>query len=81
MRFCSWSQGRKRTLYNIKEKALYNFNEKDIPTRERPCQMNQKYLDLCKQEIASLLKKKFIKKSYTPYINNAVERERGVPHL
>lgn len=49
--------------------------------------MNQEYPILCKKEIASLLKNKLIRKSYTPqnctvfYVNNIAEREKGVPHL
>lgn len=49
--------------------------------------MNQEFHDLCKKEITSLLEKKLIRKSYSSlscnkfYINNAIERERGVPRI
>jgi len=41
-----------------------NFNEKNIPTKARPYQMNQQYLELCKKEIQELLDKKLIRKTY-----------------
>ena len=49
--------------------------------------MNKKYLELCKKEIKNLLDKKLVRKSYSPwictafYVNNAAEKERGVPRL
>ena len=43
-----------------------SFNEKDIPTKARPCQMNKEYLELCKKEINDLLNKNLIRKSYSP---------------
>jgi hypothetical protein len=49
--------------------------------------MNQDYLDLCKKEIQTLLDKGLIRKSKSPwsctsfYVNNAAEKERGVPRL
>lgn len=66
---------------------LDDFNESQIPAKARPAQMNHEYLDLCKKEIESLLEKNLIRKSKSPwsctafYVNNVVERERGVPRL
>ncbi|KAG5632670.1 hypothetical protein H5410_004387 [Solanum commersonii] len=34
-----------------------DFDENNIPTKARPCQMNSEYLELCKKEISSLLQK------------------------
>jgi hypothetical protein len=64
-----------------------DFKESQIPTKARPAQMNQEYLDLCKNEIESLLNKKLIRTSKSPwsctafYVNKAAEKERGVPRL
>ena len=49
--------------------------------------MNEKLLEYCKQKIDSLLKKKLIRPSKSPwsyaafYVQNAVEIERGAPRL
>ena len=49
--------------------------------------MNSDYLELCKNEINSLLQKGLIRPSKSPwsctafYVNNAAEQERGVPRL
>jgi hypothetical protein len=64
-----------------------DFNESQIPTRARPAQMNNDYLNLCKKEIQSLLDKGLIRHSKSPwsctafYVNKAAEKERGVPRL
>ena len=64
-----------------------DFNEKQIPTKARPIQMNQELLEHCKKEIQELLDKKLIRKSKSPwscsafYVNNQAEIERGVPRL
>uniref|UniRef100_M1DCV3 Zinc knuckle family protein n=1 Tax=Solanum tuberosum TaxID=4113 RepID=M1DCV3_SOLTU len=64
-----------------------NFSEDDIPTKSRPCQMNAELVEFCKKEIDSLLQKGLIKPSKSPwsctkfYVNNAAEREQGVPRL
>ncbi|XP_070032092.1 uncharacterized protein, partial [Nicotiana tomentosiformis] len=64
-----------------------NFTEDDIPTKSRPCQMNAELVEFCKKEIDSLLSKGLIKPSKSPwscttlYVNNAAEKERGVPRL
>jgi len=50
-------------------------------------QMNFELLEHCKKEIQSLLDKKLIQPSKSPwscaafYVNNAAEKERGVPRL
>ncbi|XP_070049869.1 uncharacterized protein, partial [Nicotiana tomentosiformis] len=62
-----------------------NFSEDDIPTKSRPCQMNAELVEFCKKDIDSLLQKGLIKPSKSPwsctafYVNNAAEKERGVP--
>ena len=49
--------------------------------------MNQTLLDTCKEEIKTLLNKRLIRNSNSPwscaafYVNNAAEKERGVPRL
>ncbi|XP_075103464.1 uncharacterized protein LOC142178045 [Nicotiana tabacum] len=64
-----------------------NFSEDDIPTKSRPCQMNAELVEFCKKEIDSLLQKGLIKPSKSPwsctafYVNNAAEKERGIPRL
>ena len=62
-------------------------DEKHIPTKARPTQMNFELLEHCKKEIQNLLDKKLIRPSKSPcsyaafYVNNAAEKERGVPRL
>jgi len=64
-----------------------NFNEKHIPSKARATQMNAELLEYCKKEIQTLLEKKLICPSKSPwscaafYVNNAPEKERGVPRL
>src|SRR5262249_9351485 len=64
-----------------------DFNEKNIPTKARPTQMNKEVLDHCKKEIDDLLQKSLIRKSKSPwscsafYVNKNAEIERGTPHL
>ncbi|CAN4092327.1 unnamed protein product [Withania somnifera] len=59
------------------------FNEDNIPTKSRPCQMNIELVEFCKKEIDNLLQKGLIKPSKSPwscttfYVNNAAEKERG----
>ncbi|KAL7137833.1 hypothetical protein ABFS83_10G120400 [Erythranthe nasuta] len=43
-----------------------NFDERKIPTKARPCQMNKDYLELCKKEIENLQKKGLIRPSKSP---------------
>ena len=58
-----------------------------IPTKARPIQMNAELLQYCKKEIQTLLDKELIRPSKSPwscaafYVNNAAEKERGVPRL
>ena len=64
-----------------------DFSEKNIPTKARPIQMNSEHLEFCKKEIQTLLDKKLITPSKSPwscaafYVMNAAEKERGVPRL
>ena len=64
-----------------------DFNESQIPTKARPCQMNSEYLELCKKEIKSLIDKGLIKPSKSSwsctafYVNKHSEQERGAPRL
>ena len=63
------------------------FDERNIPTKARPTQMNFELLEFCKKEIQSLIDKNLIRPSKSPwscaafYVNNAAEKERGVPRL
>ena len=43
-----------------------DFNEKQIPTKARPIQMNPELLEYCKKEISDLLDKKLIRPSHSP---------------
>ena len=64
-----------------------DFNERHIPTKARPIQMNNELLDHCKKEIEDPLNKGLIRKSKSPwscatfYVNKQAELERGVPRL
>ena len=64
-----------------------DFDERNILTKVRPTQMNFELLEHCKKEIQNLLDKKLIRPSKSPrscaafYVNNAAEKERGVPRL
>ncbi|XP_049414665.1 uncharacterized protein LOC125877408 [Solanum stenotomum] len=64
-----------------------DFSEENIPTKSRPCQMNTELVEFCKKEIDNLLQKGLIKPSKSPwsctafYVNNAAEKERGVPRM
>ncbi|XP_049372482.1 uncharacterized protein LOC125837389, partial [Solanum verrucosum] len=64
-----------------------DFSEENIPTKLRPCQMNTELVEFCKKEIDNLLQKGLIKPSKSPwsciafYVNNAAEKERGVPRM
>jgi len=64
-----------------------DFNERMIPTKACPAQMNAELLEYCKKEIQTLLDKKLIRPSKSPwscaafYVNNAAKKERDVPHL
>lgn len=62
------------------------FNERKIPTRAHPNQMKKEYLELCKIEINTLLQKKLIRPSYSPwsctafYVNKNTTIERAIGH-
>ena len=43
-----------------------DFNEKNIPTKARPIQMNAETIEFCKKEISDLLEKKLIRNSKSP---------------
>ena len=59
------------------------FDEKKIPTKARPIQMNQETLEYYKKEIQDLLDKGLIRVSKSPwscsafYVYNQAERERS----
>ncbi|XP_070025110.1 uncharacterized protein [Nicotiana sylvestris] len=78
-----WNRKRHIVTLPYEEK----FSEDDIPTKSRPCQMNAELVEFCKNEIDSLLQKGLIKPSKSPwscsafYVNNAAEKERGIPRL
>ena len=63
------------------------FDEKKIPTKARPIQMNQETLEYCKKEIQELLDRGLIRASKSPwscsafYVFNQAERERGAPRM
>jgi len=64
-----------------------DFQEKLIPTKARPIQMNEELLQIFQKEIKDLLVKGFIRKSKSPwscsafYVNKQSEIERGIPRL
>ena len=47
-----------RKKHEISLSYIQNFDESKIPTKAKPIQMNEFFLEYCKQEIDSLLKKK-----------------------
>ena len=46
---------------------IKDFNEKNIPTKARPIQMNAETVEVCKKEISHLLEKKLIRNSKSPW--------------
>ncbi|KAL4603713.1 hypothetical protein ACB092_10G143700 [Castanea dentata] len=56
-----------RKRHEIALPYVKDFNEKDIPTKARPIQMNQELMDTCRTEIEDLLKKGIIRKSRSPW--------------
>ena len=64
-----------------------DFDEKKIPTKARPIQMNVETVEFCKKEIHDLLEKKLIRNSKSPwscfafYVQKNAEIERGTPRL
>lgn len=63
------------------------FDERNIPTKARPIQMNHEMVEICKTEINHLLENGIISPSNSPwscsafYVNNSAEKERGAPRL
>ena len=64
-----------------------DFDEKNIPTKARPIQMNAETVEFCKKEIHDLLQKKLIRNGKSPwscstfYVQKNAEIERGTPRL
>ena len=56
---------RKRHIVNLP--YIKDFNEKNIPTKARPIQMNVEIVEFCKKEIHDLLEKKLIRNSKSPW--------------
>ena len=55
---------RKRHIVNLP--SVKDFNEKNIPTKAHPIQMNAEIVEFCKKEIHDLIEKKLIKNSKSP---------------
>ena len=76
---------RKRHIVNLP--YVKDFNEKNIPTKACPIQMNAETVEFYKKEIHYLIKKKLIKNSKslwscaTFYVQKNAEIERGTPRL
>jgi hypothetical protein len=49
-----------RKTHVVKLSYVKDFNERNIPTKARPIQMNQEIMEFCKNEINDLLEKKII---------------------
>ena len=66
---------------------IQKFDEYKTPTKARPIQMNEKLLEYCKQEIDTLINKKLIRPSKSPwscavfYVQNVAELKRGASRL
>ena len=64
-----------------------DFNEKNIPTKARPIQMNAETFDFCEKVISDLLEKKLIQNSKSPwscfafYVQKIAKIKRGTPRL
>lgn len=54
--------------HDIESTYEKDFNEKDLPTKGRPIQMNQELMKYCKKEIQELLDKRKIRKMKSPWI-------------
>lgn len=80
---CIWD----RKSHTIELPYIDDFDEKTISTKARPTQMNHNLMEICKNEINTLLVNKIIRPSKSPwscsafYVNNAAEQERGAPRL
>ena len=56
-----------RKRHEVALPYVKDFNEKDIPTKARPIQMNHDLMDVCKVEIEDLLRKGIIRNSRSPW--------------
>ena len=56
-----------RKRHEVALPYVKDFNEKDIPTKARPIQMNHDLMDVCKIEIEDLLRKGIIRNSRSPW--------------
>jgi hypothetical protein len=76
-----------RKTHVVKLPYVKDFNERNIPTKARPIQMNQEIMEFCKNEINDLLEKKIIRPGKSPwscpafYVQKNAELERGAPRL
>ncbi|RDX95104.1 hypothetical protein CR513_22420, partial [Mucuna pruriens] len=76
-----------RKKYEISLLYIKDFNERNIPTKARPIQMNKEYLEYCKKEIQKYLEKELIKPSKSPwsctrfYVMKASKIERRAPRI
>ena len=76
-----------RKRHEVALPYVKDFNEKDIPTKARPIQMNHELMNVCKAKIKDLLRKGIIRNSRLPwscpafYVQKNVEIKRGVPRL
>ena len=76
-----------RKKHSVDLPYVKDFDEKNIPIKARPIQMNAETVEFCKKEISDLLKKKLIRNSKSPwscsafYVQKNVEIERGTPRL
>jgi len=66
---------------------MKKFDGRNIPTKACPIQMNKKLLEFYKKKTQSLLDKRLIRSSKSPwscvvfYVYNQAEKERGVPRF
>lgn len=76
-----------RKEHNIQLPYIKEFNEQKIPTKAWAAEMTLEQQQLCPKKISNLEQKGLIQKSASPwscttfYINNAPEREWGMPRL
>ena len=76
-----------RKRHEVALSYVKDFNEKDIPTKARPIQMNHELMDVCKAKIEDLLRKGIIRNSRSPwscptfYVQKNAENERVVLRL
>ena len=76
-----------RKIHIVNLPYVKDFNEKSIPTKARPIQMNAKTIEFYKKEIHDLIEKNLIKNSKSPwscaafYVQKNAEVEKGTPCL